>query len=325
MSRLALLLVGVLLLPYVANAAPVRSRTLSVTVDQGRARAVKSMVRKLRQARVPGYGVVYKHNRGRWQNVTAVATVTPQNAQGWMDQVGQHSVGFMIGSGPSETWGSGYVRVGTKFYSYNTVRGGGTARTQDMVSYSRGLSMTESTFMASEPEMKGLIAFYQARAANQVLKSNGQPLLPSWVNPGRSNTRTEGCAGASSSVLNPSWLRAFRRSVPHLQAWGRTNNNRYLANVTAADALALEGFVARIGARQQTDPKALVRTNFDKADAVTLFNPGTGNNPLADLTWNRGAWRGMASLPIVPDLGPGQSSGSFQSERMSLASFAAAL
>jgi len=325
MSRVALVLVGVLLLPQVGFAAPVRSRNLSVTVDRGRARAVKSVVRKLRRARVPGYGVVYKHNRGRWQNATAVATVTPQNAQAWMDQVGKHSIGFMIGSGLNNTHGSGYVRVGTKFYSYNTVRGGGTSATRDMVSYSSGLTMTESTFMATPAEMKGLIAFYQARAANQILKSNGQPLMPSWINPGRSNMRTEGCAGASSSVLNPRWLSAFKRNVPHLKSWGQANGNRYLAGVTAADVRALEGFVARTGARQQTDPKALVRTNFDKAEAVTFFNVGTSSNPLEDLKWNRGEWRGMASLPIIPDLGPGQSSAAFKSERMSLASFASAL
>jgi hypothetical protein len=330
LTTFAIALGFALILPArMTTAETLRGPNLRVRLKAKRAQSLGKVARKLSRANVPGYGVLYKHREGSWQNATLVATVERRTVRRWMHTVGNHSIGFVISNSPDSADGSGFVRVGKTFFHYHASNGTNPTGIKDMVR-KRG-EYTEATFMVSRGEMKALTAFYQARLHAQIVDSRGEPIVPEMDYYGPSNMRREGCAGASSSVLNPRWVDAFENSLASMRDWGRQRKRRgrsprnaILANVTVADVRALRGFIERTGAKQQTDPKALVRTNFDRAESVTIFNSAI-SNPKTNLEWNRGEWRGLAAMKTIPDLAPGQSSSSFASERLTLSKMGSSL
>ncbi|MCC6749495.1 MAG: hypothetical protein IT371_17655 [Deltaproteobacteria bacterium] len=346
LRRASVLAVICLTVPSLARAERIQAPGAGFAVEVGRDQAERMgrFQQRLRSAGVQGYVNLFKWNAPSpdgQTGATIVGLVNQQNWRGWLSDVAPHTIGFMNNGAPNSPGGTGYLRIGKHFWPYGTIHHGvanyGTLPNQPWTDqYGK---YVEATFEASAQEIDAATAFCAARAYRQVNNARGEPIIPRWVNPGPSNLKTEGCAGASSSMLNPEWRQAFRQSVDSIRAYGRRNNIRVLADVTVATADALDGFCERIGAQQYTTPKHLTVKNYAKPTLgmITLFNAQrvTGrdtwggaqlspiNDPLNQIIWgsNSGGytWRSMGNPAIIPDTAPGQRAGtSFVSHRLPL-------
>lgn len=282
----------------VAGAQGVQGGRVSVTLEPGRRAALKDLTGRLRAAGVPAYGVLYRSTKSsrQFEGAMLVAAVghesagsPPGSLNAWFEQVGRHSVGFSTGSTPGETGScSGFVRVGDTFMSYDWVRGGSDAYGYGTCDIrTRPSTLTEATFVVTSEELAAFNAFYHARHRQLVKAEDGKPIAPTWNNPGPSNLRTEGCAGAASSALSPAWVEAFGRSLPEIRAFGQQHNIPALANAPENAATLIRAFVRRNQMHQQTDPRTLVRHHAPRASMLTVFNASLGEDPLTTLKWNR--------------------------------------
>lgn len=352
-------LVSILVLPHLlwAEQVSVRGGRFSVQLDAQRRAKLRDVTDSLRANNVPAYGVLYKTTRTKQQHegATLVASVTtpsrwgeprPDTVSGWYEAVGKRSIGFQTSAGPTSTGGSsGYVRVGKQWMEYNWVRGGYGSSEDIRQHYG---TLTEATFLVSEPEMAAFSAFYHARHHKLIKDSKGQPIDPQWNNPGPSNMKREGCAGAASSGLNPAWVKAFKRNLAAIKQYGQQNNIPELANAPANAAELMKQFINRTGCRQQTDPRVLVRTHSTSADMLTVFNGGVQGDPIQNLEWNRKVqwyikpswspnagqrvrdknnpnWSGLGSPHTILDNPNSKPAKSYMTERIGLSAFGQAL
>ncbi len=344
-------LIGVLALPAHAQQTCVRGQCVSVKVADSRRAQLKTVATQLAAAGVPGYGVLYQTTKSKapMQGAMLVTAVDSGQAsmQGWFEAVGKRSIGFQASMGPrAGDTGSGYLRVGDEWMSYNWVRGGGYGGHEDIRQHSDEL--TEATFLVSPEEMAAFKAFYHARNRSLIKGKNGQALNPAWRNPGKCDLKHEACAGAASSSLNPAWVTAFERSLKDIKAYGQANNQPLLANAPDNAAKLIRDFLTRTGAHQQADPRALVRIHSPLADLMTVFNSGLGANPQESLKWARDiqyyvkdqysnhpgqrvrnkyhkVWVGLGAPSTILDLHASEKSASFKAERQSLTQFASGL
>jgi len=304
----------------------------------------------LHQSGLPGYAVKYNRTGRKVRpedrsGAMLVSAVDRANVNTWADKIGQRSIGFCTSAGCNSTGSSsGYVRIGNEWMSYGWVRG--STSTWDKKPITEQTStLTESTFLVSSAEMKAFKGFYYARNSKLIKNAKGQTLDPSWVNPGKSNLKTEGCAGAASSALNKGWVANFKRSLPTIRAYGQANNIPELAQIPDNAAQLLRGFIKRVGAKQQTDPRVLVRHHAPTSDMVTVFNQGFSSDTMQSLQWNRKArwytsynsgrryrdrnnpnWTGMGYNHTIFDLAPqDKAPKTWNAQRMSLADFAGSL
>ena len=230
--------------------------------------------------------------------------------------------------------------------SYNWVRGdsyGGTENINDHYG-----QLTEATFMVGPDELVAFKAFYHARNKKLIKGSNGQILDPRWRNPGKCDLKSEACAGAASSALNPGWVSVFGMSLREIKAYGQANNLPERANAPDNAAQLIRGFLGRTGARQQADPRALARFHAPVADMLTVFNSSLGQRPKETLKWSRDVrwyvkpqysdhpdqrvrdryyktWTGMGSPYTILDRHSAETNPSFKAERMDLGDFARGL
>jgi hypothetical protein len=339
-------------LPVHAEQTCVNGRCVSVKVADARRAQLKTVATQLATAGVPGYGVLYKTTKAQKpvegaMLVTAVDANKP-SMQAWFDTVGKKSIGFQASMGPGAgSTGSGYLRVGDEWMSYNWVRGDTwSGSTEDIRRHSGAL--TEATFMVTPEEMSAFKAFYHARNRKLIKGRDGQTIDPQWRNPGKCDLKTEACAGAASSSLNPAWVSAFERSLGSIKSFGQSNNVAVLANAPANSAQLIRNFLNRTGARQQADPRALVRLHAPVADMLTVFNSALGNNPQETVKWardiqwyvkpswsdhpgqrvrdrNHKVWIGLGSPSTILDLHSTEKSASFKAERIDLRTFAGGL
>lgn len=347
------ILAGALLAaPLHAQQTCVRGQCLSVKVADGRRAQMKTVASQLATAGVPGYGVLYQTTKSKKPAEGAMlVTAVDRNApsmQAWYDTVGKRSIGFQASMGPGAgDTGSGYLRVGEEWMSYSWVRGDSySGLTENIRSHSGQL--TEATFLVNDQEMAAFKAFYYARNKKLIKGSNGQTVDPQWRNPGKCDLKNEACAGAASSSLNPGWVSAFGKSVREIKAYGQANNLPALANVPDNAAQLIRDFLRRTGARQQADPRALVRLHAPVADLLTVFNSSLGQSPKETLKWSRDVrwyvkgqwsdhpgqrvrdryyktWTGMGTPYTILDLHSAETNPSFKAERMNLGDFASGL
>lgn len=309
---------------------------------------LKQTARTLHQAGIPGYAVTYTRtsNKVRQEDRNGemlIAAVDRGSVNNWYNKIGKHSIGFQTSAGcNAQGASSGYVRVGDEFMSYNWVRGSSWGNEPIT---SKESTLTEVTYLVTPQEMKAFKAFYHARNLSLIKDGGGQAINPGWVNPGRSNLKTEGCAGAASSALNPAWVKYFRRNLQAIKAHGRANNIQVLADAPDNAAQLIQSFIDRVGARQQTDPRTLVRHHATTGDLLTLFNQDLGSDPKQTLEWNRKVhwytsyrtgrryrdrnypnWNSMGYNHTIFDLAPGERAKStWNARRMSLTDFAGGL
>jgi hypothetical protein len=341
-----LMLVGALCAWATAEAKP------TAQFLQQRMERLKQTARTLQQANVPGYAVKYQRTSSKIRpedrsGAMVVAAVERGNVGAWNEKIGKHSIGFQTSAGCNTQGGSsGYVRLGSEWMSYNWVRGGGSS------SYSSSYdkcditnktgSMTEATYFVTPKEMAAFKAFYYARGLSLIKDSKGRVVNPSWVNPGKSNLKTEGCAGAASSGLNKAWVNLFARNLKALRAYGQQHGVAALADAPADAPKVIKAFIDRVGAKQQTDPRVLVRHHAPTADLLTVFNQGLGDNPAQSLQWNRKIrwytsyrsgrtyrdrnypnWSGLGYNNTIYDLAPGEKpKTTWSARRMGLSEFA---
>jgi hypothetical protein len=340
---LSIALIGILGFSGVALA-----KKPTATFLQQRMVRLKQTARTLQQAGLPGYAVKYTRT-GRSvrpedrKGAMLVTAIDRSNVNTWNDKVGKHSVGFCTSAGANSTGSSsGYVRIGSEWMSYSWVRGGGTSSWNKEPITQHSAKLTEATFLVNGPELAAFKAFYYARNANLIKRSDGRPIKPGWVDPGKSNLKTEGCAGAASSGLSKSWVGYFKRNLAAIKAYGQQNNIPELANAPANAPQLLKSFIDRVGAKQQTDPRVLVRHHAPTSDMVTVFNQGFTTNPKQELKWNRKVqwytsynsgrryrdrnnpnWTGMGYNHTMFDLAAGEKAKkSWKSSRMGLSDFA---
>ncbi len=344
-------LAGLLALPVHAQQQCVRGQCLSVKVADGRRAQLKTVASQLAAAGVPGYGVLYQTTKTKKPMEGAMLVTTVDRGQpamqSWYETVGSRSIGFQASMGPSAgSTGSGYLRVGDEWMSYDWVRGGGSYGHEDIRQHSGAL--TEATFMVNPEELAAFKAFYHARNKKLIKGRDGKVIDPQWRNPGTCDLKTEACAGAASSSLNPAWVSAFGRSLAEIKAYGQANNLPALANAPANAAKLISDFLKRTGAHQQADPRALVRIHSPAADLLTVFNSGLGANPQESLKWardiqwyvkpswsdhpgqrvrdkNHKVWIGLGTPATILDLHATEKSPSFKAERLSLTQFAGGL
>jgi hypothetical protein len=344
---------GLLALPVHAEQTCVNGRCVSVRVPDARRAQLKNVATKLSTAGVPGYGVLYQTTKYKKplegaMLVTAVDRNTPA-MQAWYDAVAPQSVGFQASMGPAAGGygtGSGYLRVGTEWMSYNWVRGGQWGSKENIRDHSD--TLTEATFLVNPQEMAAFKAFYYARNKMLIKGRDGKVINPNFRNPGKCDLKNEACAGAASSALNPAWLTAFSRSLREIKAFGQANNVPELANAPDNAAQLLSAFLKRTGAHQQADPRALVRLHSTSADMLTVFNASLGSNPQETLKWardiqwyvkdaysshpgqrvrdkNHKVWLGLGNPSTILDLHASEKSTSFKAERLDLGTFARGL
>jgi len=310
-------------------ATTLKGKEVRVNVTRTRARTQKKLARRLLAARIPGYGLLFRHKKDAWQGANIVASVRNAQLGTWMDTVGYHTVGLLIDKLPGqEAKGSGYIRLGERIYSYIDVRGEwrdpGVRAPLESFLVNESTVYTEATYSASPAEMRALQVFYEARSYDQIKSTRGVAIKPRWNKRGACNTAQEACAGATSSAFNLTWVKAFERSLSGIRRYGHMMGNEVLRNASAQDVAHLRSFIARTGIKQQADPKAMVRQAFGEADMITALN-ARSRDPISDLVWRRQSWRGLGRLPIIVDLGPGKTSKAFDSERVSLGTFASGL
>lgn len=258
--------------------------------------------------------------------VSLVAAVTPSNAQTWLREIGNKSIGFMCEGTPTEPHQTGELRVGNLYFSFNTVNSGGTP-TEMSQYFRRGYnSHVEHTIPVTDAEMAAFKAFYLARAKGAIVDKHGESIFPEFdsngaTRYGRNGQWVEGCSAASSSALDHHWTAAFRRSIPNIQAQGRQLRIPEMANATEAMADTIEALTCRLGVKQQCSPQGMVRrgvyANYERIGMMTILNDSeTPSNLALHMQWdqkysdpNREAWSGMAPITIIPDL-PSSSRGS---------------
>lgn len=312
-----------------SQATRLKGKDVTVRVTSKRAKSQRKLARRLVAAGIPGYGLLFRHNKDAWQGANIVATVRNGQLQSWMNTVGNQTIGLLIDKLPGqEAKGSGYIRLGPRIYSYIDIRGEwhdpGVRAPLESRLVEESTAYTEATFAVSPAEMRAFQVFYEARSYDQVRDQRGSAIKPRWKNPGSCSLTQEACAGAASSALSPKWIDAFEQSLSSIRRYGHMMGNELLQRASSQDAANLRSFLARSGIKQQADPKALVRTAFGKADMITALNSRTPN-PMGELAWRRPSWRGLANLAIIVDLGPGETSKAFRSERVSLGTYASGL
>ena len=308
---------------------------------------MKGAANTLKRAGIPGYGVKYTFKPGtpkERKGALLVTGVNRTNLRKWNDKIGKNTIGFQTCAAVNDTGSSsGYVRIGETWMDYDWVRGstysGGACAMTGKTS-----RLTEATYFVTPQEMKAFRAFYHARNRYLIKDSKGNAIDPNWNYPGPSNIKREGCAGAASSALNPAWVKAFKRNLTKIKAYGQQNNIAELKNVPDNAADLLLGFIQRAEAKQQTDPRNLIRHHATTADMLTVFNQGYGSDMMQALKWNRKVswytsyssgrryrdrdnpnWVGLGKNHTIFDLGPGESSKTYQTQRMTLSSFAHSL
>lgn len=266
----------------------------------------------------------------------------------WVSEYAKNTIGFMSTGNPQYPGGTGNLRVGDKFYSYSAVRGEGSVK--DMRNMRE--AHVESTFKVTTAEMKAFKAFHLARH-NGLVQKDGRTLLPEFDSHHASNLTIEGCAGASTSAMDPKgWLKYFERSLPHIQARGRAMGIPELTNANASMVQAIKGFMDRYKVdlngqpyhcvKQNTAPKSLVRIFGVYGGRITILNSPTtdqGRNQFAQNVikqkWDQThanhdqdkGWNGMggkSGVHVLPDRAVGtafkndRKSSSFTNVRMNI-------
>ena len=337
-----------------AIAAPVELRTtrLRISVPAARAKTLSEGVVALRELGLNGYLTGYKirsASQSAWphgkQGATLVGVVPFEKRAAWQAKLGYQTVGFQM-----ENWdswrdsatygcalGCGKIRIGDQIFGLEQTHRGVVPWTP----MARGLRVVEATYRASPEELKALMVFYTARQYRAIIGRDGLPIEPAVVDPGASTLKAEGCMGAASSALSPSWRRAFSRSIGNIRSIGRARRVAVLENVDATMVATLDAFVARIGQQQRPMPKQPVMEGFTNPELamITILADHTGSVGLEslaqDLTgaqllkaeWslskNRAGghgigWRKAGTVPVLPDLPAGKRSSAFINDRLDL-------
>lgn len=347
LALLPLLIIGFAAPASWAQTTCVNGRCVSVQVPDTRRAQLRSVATQLARANVPGYGVLYKTTRSKRPTEGAMlVTAVERNSdsiRAWYDTVGQQSIGFQASMGPTAgSVGSGYVRVGKEFMTYSWVRGEGYSGGSEDIHNHYG-QLTEATYLVTPQEMAAFRAFYHARNRKLIKDGKGRAIDPEWKNPGKCNLKQEACAGAASSALNTAWVKYFGRSLSAIKAYGQANNIPELANAPDNSARLIRDFMSRTGARQQADPRALVRVHSPSADLLTVFNSNLGQRPIDSLKWARDVqwytkpsgqrvrdkwhkvWTGMGTPYTIMDLHSSETNKTFKAERVELRDFAGGL
>lgn len=310
-----------------------RGRTVNVSLPTAQARAVKSLTTKLQASGVPHYVNLWSTSARASQRaypkrngVSMVAAVNQRNSAGWMREIGKNSIGMMCQGTPTEPHQTGEVRIGDQFFTWSSVNGGG--RPKKMTEYFRGgygSQHCEVTIPVTPAEMKAFKAFYLARANRAIVDKNNNAILPEFDSMGATkysrNGWVEGCSAAASSSLDKHWTKAFRKSIPAIQAAGRRLGIPEMASATPEMATAIESLASRLGIKQQCSPQGMVRrgvyANHERVGMMTILNDSqTPSNLAVHNQWdqkyrdaNNEAWSGMSPVTIIPDL-PSSSRGS---------------
>ncbi|MCC6746775.1 MAG: hypothetical protein IT371_03895 [Deltaproteobacteria bacterium] len=354
-SRRALGWIGVLLavaaLPSVVQArssrqtqgAPVtiRGAKVAVELDGQHVARLNVMRGRLARAGVSAYLNIFKWTNaaaGAAEGATLVGAVNQTNMGRWLEEVGAHSIGFMNDGTPFESGGSGYLRIGKRFWPYGTIQGNGTASGMPRdVEWNTSSEYTEATFEASPAEIAAATAYCTARSYHLFKDKRGGTIAPSFDSWNRSGFKTEGCAGAASSMLSPAWREAFRRSLPGIQAFAAEHPEiAELHGISSATVDALDAFATRIGARQWTSPKYLTTKNYALSTVamITAFNAYSYDtnydekpvmDAISDIVWSSEYRTIGGGAKTIPDLPAGKRSGAFVNERLPLSGLAAQL
>jgi hypothetical protein len=238
---------------------------LAVPVSRARAEKMLAACRSLTRG---GACEVYlnlwkgKNSRSWPQGQDGTLVVKVNNKDAWLRNFATETVGFQCNGTPQAPGYSGNVRVGEWHYSYAALHYGREfnhgAPTRPVNVRDDTYHTLESTFQATPAEVKAMNAFYMARANGLVLDPRtNEPHMPEWINPGTSNYKQEGCAGASTSIFNADWQTAFEYSIPHIQR--QAGDLPEFRGLTADAVRDIRNFQARYGLRQEETPKTLVR------------------------------------------------------------------
>lgn len=156
-----------------------------------------------------------------------VTSVTGQNANLWMKEIGERSIGLSVRGLPESNPGTATLRVGDRIFSFSVIQQTlspdhiQTGAKMNSRSFDSGLiqdkaaQYTEATFMVTREEMGAVLDFITARqwgiqATRDIGKMyyKGNTIRPRF-DAHKFTLKEESCAAACTSWMDPKWLEHY--------------------------------------------------------------------------------------------------------------------
>ncbi|MCC6751225.1 MAG: hypothetical protein IT371_26470 [Deltaproteobacteria bacterium] len=324
------------LLALAAQSAWARNVTLehqgfAVTLPAAKAQRLARDHAALAAAQVPHYLNLFRWTTGELRGQMGATIVAVVNDAAtltrWHEAAGCRTIGYQDYGTPAHQEHTGWGRIGRRSWPFNFIQHKGE------LPYAtawepHGATWVDVGFEASAEEQAAATAFNAARALGLVVDRQGNPIRPRVsYSTTKGIFKVEGCASASSSMLEPAWQAAFARSLPRIQAYAAEHPDvAELQGVNAGTLATLRAFAARTGARQWPHPKYFVTKNYgaDALSLITVVNAAI-SDPLA-LAWDLRPTNGKkgidgwltigAGARTIPDLPAGKKGSSFENRRV---------
>lgn len=153
-----------------------------------------------------------------------VVPVKAGDAAKWMEEIGEHSMGFMVEKLPEDIGHTAHLRIGNKIYTYFEVQSvwGAAPPTPNarpipellhILANNPSYSYTEITIPISKAERDALIEFLEERRSGKIIAQfdvkrgpkKGDVILPSF-DEYDCTLMAESCGAAATSPFNPIWM-----------------------------------------------------------------------------------------------------------------------
>lgn len=251
-----------------------------------------------------------KNQMGPWamKGNTLVNGIRKSQGQQWMDEIGMKSFGLGFEEHPDTVTSTptAVLRWKNHFFYFHNIQG---QSFRDLELYlNPNKTFVESTFMASEAELKAIRDFIESRVGGEVLAKRkvrsgnkvyeiGDEIKPGFVFTG-DNLFDESCANACTSPFNPRWLEHY----------------------DTPEALKLASLALEKGIRPEVNAKALIFYNFrnTQASSITVLglpNDMTSKQLIEDNHWSE---TGGMMWGFIPDRPPSKPSPNYQNQRYTL-------
>lgn len=249
-----------------------------------------------------------KNQSGPWamKGNTFINGIKAKDGKKWMDEVGMKSFGLGFEEMPGDVYSTptAVLRWKNHFLYFGNIQGDSV---EDLaLKFEHSKPWTESTFMATEEELKAIKEFFEARARGEIVAKRkvrssqfgtieeGDIIQPDFDFAG-DNLFEESCANACTSMFNPRWLEHY----------------------DAPKALQLAAMAVDKGIRPEVNAKALVYYNFrnTQASAITVLGLPNQTTPASFLEENEWSQIGGMMWGFIPDRMPSKPSPNYTNKR----------
>lgn len=251
-----------------------------------------------------------KNQMGPWamKGNTLINGIRKSDAKKWMDEIGMKSFGLGFEQHPDTVYDTptAVLRWKNHFFYFGNIQGR-NLRDLDMLLDPRE-TFVETTFMASEAELKAIREFMEARVSGEILAKRkvrgggqvyevGDKIYPRFEFTGE-NLFDESCAYACTSPFNPRWLEHY----------------------DSPQALKLASMALEKGIRPEVNAKALIYYNFRNTQSSGVTVLGLPNDMTAKKMIEENHWSETGGMMwgFIPDRIPSKPSPNYDDQRSTI-------